>query len=90
MGVVGSSLHLHLAVGLRAVLVLHMPETNGNKAFTADTTVACTPIWLLLCSRHTLEGGGYLHDTTGSGASSLRMLHAECVPKTLVKSRRLE
>lgn len=26
-------LHLHLAVGLRAVLVLHMPETNGNKAF---------------------------------------------------------
>lgn len=35
----GRLLHLHRAVGLRAVLVLHTPETNGNKAFTADTTL---------------------------------------------------
>lgn len=56
-----SLLHLHLAVGLRAVLVLHMPETNGNKAFTrftADTTLACTPIRLLLGSGPTWGGAG--------------------------------
>lgn len=56
----GRLLHLHLAVGLRAVLVLHMPETNGNKAFTrftADTTSGCNTLRLLLRSRHTLGGG---------------------------------
>lgn len=62
-------LHLHLAVGLRAVLVLHMPETNGNKAFTrftADTTLACTSIRTYMGRSWGVVGGSIVWRRSGA------------------------
>lgn len=60
--------HLHLAVGLRAVLVLHMPETNGNKAFTRFTADTTTRLYTLpACAALTTYMGG------GRGSVSARL-----------------